>query len=141
MAFVLRKTARPGDPIEAGRRPVPMAPGATLSPQAPGQVPDRSEVPGEGALPVPPADNPRPPLTEFGTAQRIARIHAPRDGNEEDPSRFEIGAASYEELRKAYPALRTPVRPTSGYQLADGSHLALDAPEATEVAGEITPGQ
>lgn len=143
MAFVLRKSTRPGDPIEPGRRPVPEAPGAVWSPQVPGQVPDRSEVPGEGVLPVPPADNPRPPITEFGTAQRIARLHAPKDGNEDDPARFEVGAASYEEARKAYPALRTPMRPTSGYQLADGSRMAIGAPAIEDItgAGELSPGQ
>ena len=141
MAFVLRKSTRPGDPIEPGRRPVPEAPGAVVSPQSPGQVPDRSEVPGEGVLPVPPADNPRPPATEFGTAQRIARLHAPKDGNEDDPARYEVGAASYEETRKAYPALRIPARPTRGYQLADGSRMALGTPalEGPDAAGAIAP--
>jgi hypothetical protein len=143
VAFVLRKSTRPGDPIEPGRMPVPEAPGAVWSPQIPGQVPDRSDVPGEGTLPVPPADNPRPPSTEFGTAQRIVGIHAPRDGNEDDPARFELGPTSYEEMRKAYPALRTPARPTAGYQLADGSRLSARAPalEGTEAAGELAPGQ
>ncbi len=141
MAFVLRKSTRPGDPIQSGRRPVPEAPGAIVSPQAPGQVPDRSEVPGEGVLPVPPADNPRPPTTEFGTAQRIARLHAPTGGNDDDPARFEVGFASYEEMRKAYPALRTPARPSSGYQLAEGSRLAVAAAaiEDTTGAGEPAP--
>lgn len=143
MGFVLRRNARPGDPIEAGRRPVPDAPGAVASPQIPGQVPDRSEVPGEGVLPVPPADNPRPPLTEFGTAQRIIHLYAPEGGNEDDPARFELGPTSYEEMRKAYPALRTPMRPTAGYQLADGSRLSAGAPalQNADAAGEIAPGQ
>lgn len=143
MAFVLRKSARPGDPVKPGRRPVPEAPGAVQSPQIPGQVPDRSEVPGEGVLPVPAAVDPRPPTTEFGTAQRIARIYAPTDGNEDDPARFELGPTSYEERRNAYPALGTPVRPTSGYQLGDGIRLKLGpaAVTAGEPAGELASGQ
>lgn len=143
MAFVLRKSARPGDPIEPGRRPVPEAPGAVKSPQIPGQVPDRSEVPGEGVLPVPAAENPRPPTTEFGTAQRIVRIYAAKDGNDDDPARFELGPTSYEERRNAYPALGTPKRPTSGYQLGGGTRLALGGTAVTagEAAGEIAPGQ
>ena len=143
MAFVLRKSTRPGAVIESGRRPVPEAPGAVWSPQIPGQVPDRSPVPGEGVLPVPPADTPRPPLTEFGTAQRIVGIYAPKDGNDDDPARFELGPTSYEEMRKANPALRTPVRPTSGYQLADGSRLSVGSPalEGTEAVGQIATGQ
>jgi hypothetical protein len=106
-------------------------------------VPDRSEVPGEGVLPVPPAVNPRPPLTEFGTAQRIIHLYAPRDGNEDDPARFELGPTSYEERRRAYPALLPPMRPTPGYQLADGSRLSFGAPALEEggTAGEITPGK
>jgi hypothetical protein len=143
VAFVLRKSARPGDPIEAGRRPVPEAPGAVKSPQIPGQVPDRSEVPGEGVLPVPAAVDPRPPTTEFGTAQRIARLYAPKDGNDDDPARFELGPTSYEERRNAYPALGTPKRPTAGYQLGGGTRLSLApaAVSAGEAAGEIAPGQ
>lgn len=143
MAFVLRKSTRPGDPIEAGRRPVPEAPGAVKSPQIPGQVPDRSEVPGEGVLPVPAAVDPRPPTTEFGTAQRIGRLYAPKDGNEDDPTRFELGPTSYEERRNAFPALGTPDRPTSGYQLGDGIRLSLSGSAVTagETATEITSGQ
>jgi len=81
--------------------------------------------------------------TEFGTAQRIARIYAPTDGNEDDPARFELGPTSYEERRNAYPALGTPVRPTSGYQLGDGIRLKLGpaAVTAGEPAGELASGQ
>ncbi|HYJ13702.1 MAG TPA: hypothetical protein VEW66_08925, partial [Thermomicrobiales bacterium] len=41
-----------------------------------------------------------------------------------DPARFEQATASYEELRKSDPALRTPVRPTAGYALADGTRAS-----------------
>jgi hypothetical protein len=136
VAFVLRKKSAPGDRIVPGRSVVPDAPGAVWSPQIPGEVPDRSEVPGEGVLPVPPAENPRPPRTEFGTAQRIMRMYAPRDGNEDDPDRFELGPTSYEEQRKAYPALRTPLRPAAGYQLADGARLG-GAPAIEATAGQV----
>ena len=123
MAFVLRKSARPGDPVKPGRRPVPKAPGAVKSPQIPGQVPDRSEVPGEACcrfrlLSTAP---PRP-----SSAPRSYCAHLCPDGRQRGRSaRFELGPTSYEERRNAYPALGTPVRPTSGYQLGDGIRLKL----------------
>jgi hypothetical protein len=64
------------------------------------------------------------------------RMYAPRDGNEDDPDRFELGPTSYEEQRKAYPALRTPLRPTAGYQLADGARLG-GAPAIEATAGQV----
>jgi hypothetical protein len=128
VAFVLTKRSKTGDSADIGPRRVPEAPGAMWSPQIPGEVPDRSGVPGEGVLPVPvPETTPRRPLTEYGTAQRIMRVHAPKDGNDDDPARFEQAPISYEELRKANPALRTPMRPQPGYQLADGTHAASAA--------------
>jgi len=68
----------------------------------------------------------RRPLTQYATAEAIMGVFAPRDGNENDKSRFEQKPPSYEELRKASPAFRTPVRPTAGYALSDGSRLILD---------------
>lgn len=125
MAFVLRKAARPGDPIDSEHASGPVAPGAIRSPQTPGEVPDRSSVPDEGVLPVPPpAGEIRRPRTEYGTAQRIMGVYAPTPGKEDDPARFEQTTATYEELRKANPALRTPVRPSAGYALSDGTRLA-----------------
>lgn len=122
MAFVLKKRARPGDPVAAGRVAQPAAPGASRSPQVPGQVPDRSGVPDHGVLPVPmPEGEVRRPLVEYGTAQRVMGVYTKWDGDPSDPARFEQATASYEELRKANPSLRTPVRPTAGYALADGT--------------------
>jgi hypothetical protein len=145
VAFVLRKMTDPGDPITTGRGTVPDAPGAVSSPQIPGQVPDRSSIPGEGNLPVAvPETPPRRPLTEYGTAQRIMHVYAPEDGNEDDPARFEQAPISYEEMRKAYPALRTPLRPMPGYALADGARErgaqvpALDEPGTVN---EVPPGE
>lgn len=125
MAFVMKKTARPGDPIAAGRTPSPAAPGGSRSPQVPGQVPDRSSVPDHGVLPVAaPEGEIRRPLAEYGTAQRVMGVYATWDGDPTDPARFEQATASYEELRKSEPRLRTPVRPTAGYALSDGTRAA-----------------
>ena len=144
MGFVTRAISRIGDPLVRGRQPVPPAPGAAASPQILGQVPDRSTVPGEGVLPVPVPETPaRRPLTEYGTAQRIMHVYAPEGGNEDDPARFEQAPISYEEMRKAYPALRAPQRPKPGYALADGSRLQSANTEALADAStepELEPG-
>lgn len=133
MAFIFRKAARLGDPIDPDRINAPLAPGASRSPQIPGEVPDRSSVPGEGVLPVPaPVGEVRRPRSEYGTAQRIMGVFAPTEGKDDDPSRFEQTTASYEELRKANPALRTPARPTAGYALTEGTRLAN--PELTALS-------
>lgn len=125
MAFVLKKMAKPGALPDADRANTPMAPGGIRSPQIPGQVPDRSSVPGhaEDAIDLPTGEV-RRPQSEYGTAQRIMGVYEARDGNDADPARFEQTTVSYEELRKANPALRTPVRPTAGYALADGTRIA-----------------
>ena len=137
--------ANPGEQVNPERINAPHAPGAVISPQIPGQVPDRSTVPGEGELPVPvPETTPRRPLTEYGTAQRIMRVYEPKDGNEDDPARFEQAPISYEEQRKAYPALRTPLRPQAGYALAAGSRKSTDQVPALEEPGvlnEVVPGE
>jgi hypothetical protein len=128
MAFVLKKHTKPGDAIVPGRSNVPVAPGAVTSPQAPGEVPDRSSIAGEGVLPVPPAVEPiRRPLAEYGTAQRIMGVYEPKGDNRMNPARFEQAGPTYEEIRKAYPQLRTPVRPKAGYALSDGTRLVVNA--------------
>lgn len=125
MAFVLKTTAQPGDPIDPRRANLPGAPGATWSPQVPGQVPDPSSVPDHGELPVElPVGEVRRPITEYGTAQRIMGVYEVSVGNVDDPGRFEQATATYEEVRKADPALRTPVRPTAGYALSEGTRIA-----------------
>jgi hypothetical protein len=145
VAFFLKKKAEPGATISSERSFVPEAPGAVWSPQVPGQVPDRSTVPGEGVLPVPvPEVTPRRPLTEYGTAQRIMHVYAPKDGNDDDPARFEQAPVSYEELRKATPALRQPLRPHPGYALVDGTRLpsaAIAALQDPAALNEIAPGE
>ncbi|MDQ4044885.1 MAG: hypothetical protein M3173_05485 [Chloroflexota bacterium] len=144
MGFVLPKRASINDPIVRGRHAVPAAPGASASPQIPGKVPDRSTIPGEGDLPVEvPATPPRRPLTEYGSAQRIMHVFAPEDGNEDDPARFEQAPVSYEEMRKAYPALRAPARPKPGYALADGTRVSRQKAEelsATNTEPALEPG-
>lgn len=128
MAFVLKKAAKPGDPIDPARANVPLAPGANRSPQVPGQVPDRSSVPGQGELPVElPTGEVRRPRAEYGTAQRIMGVYETWSGNDDDPARFEQATASYEEIRKADPGLRTPVRPTPGYALSEGTRISNPA--------------
>jgi hypothetical protein len=66
----------------------------------------------------------RRPLVEYSSAQRVLRVFAKWDGDPTDPARFEQATASYEELRKVDPSLRTPVRPTAGYALSDGTRAS-----------------
>jgi hypothetical protein len=116
-------------------RPNRGAPGARRSPQMPGQVPDRSGVPGHGQLPIEPEPGARPPLTQFGSAQEIMGVYAvdPNDPDDAaDPARFEQATAAYEEVRKADPSLLTPVRPKPGYDLAANPAIT---------AGEAAPGE
>lgn len=145
MAFVLSKKAKPGAEISANRSKPPEAPGAVTSPQAPGQVPDRSTIPGENKVPAPPVTGePRRPIAEYGSAQRIMRVFAPEGGNEDDPARFEQAPVSYEEFRKSNPALRTPLRPMPGYALADGTRQSTGQIPALDEPGtvnEVAPGE
>lgn len=138
MGFVLRKGARPGDPIDPNRVNAPLAPGAVHSPQEPGETPWRSTVPEHGQLPVPPATDFRRPITEYGTAQRIMGIYAVRGENKDDPQRFEMGPQTYEELRKAFPALRQPQHATPNYALADGERIQGAEPGAIEAPVSAT---
>src|SRR5215216_6358233 len=106
---------RPGPASEQGParsfegRKLPQ-PGARSSPQIPGQTIDQFSVPGHTNYRVARTTTVRRPLTQFGTAQEIMGVYAPKPGQENDPARFEQASASYEELRKADPALLTPVR-------------------------------
>lgn len=137
MAFFLKRTARPGDPVLAGRVPSPPAPGGSRSPQIPGQVPDRSSVPDHGDLPVAmPTGEVRRPLMEYGSSQRIMGVYEKFDGDPTDPARFEQAVSSYEEMRKVDPALRTPVRPTAGYALADGKRISNAELEALAASAD-----
>ena len=104
----------------------PESPGAISSPQHPGEVPDRSTAPGQFATRVRRATSVRRPLTEYGTAQAIMDVYAAPPGKELDPSRFEQATASYEELRKAYPAQLPPDHPAPGYALEHGDATASE---------------
>jgi hypothetical protein len=101
--------------------PVPQqqveAPGAVTSPQMPGEVPDRSTIPGEYSVTVEPAPDAPRPLTEYQTAQRIMGVFRAEPGNEREPARFEQATAAFEELRKADPAQWPVGRPQPGYVL------------------------
>lgn len=142
MAFVLKNAS---ERITTKRVHAPGAPGAVGSPQIPGQVPDRSDIPGEGELPIAPVKGEIPrPLSERGTSQYIMGVFAPRDGNEDDPARFEQATVSYEEARKAHPALRTPLRPMAGYALSEGTRQSSDEIAALTSPGamnEVAPGE
>ena len=111
------------------------APGASKSPQMPGEVPDRSGVPGHGQLPIEADPGAERPLTQLGSAEEIVGVYAVDPNDPEhatNPARFEQATASYEEVRKADPSLLTPVRPRPGYDLAA-------TPAIT--AGEAAPGE
>lgn len=111
------------------------APGASNSPQMPGQVPDRSGVPGHGQLPIAADPGAARPLTQLGTAEEIMGVYAVDPNDPEhatNPARFEQATASYEEMRKADPSLLTPVRPKPGYDLAANPAIT---------AGEAAPGE
>ena len=118
----------------------PPAPGAVRSPQVPGQVPDRSSVPGHGALPVAAATDPHPPLTEFGTAQRIMGVFELAPGQADNPARWEQATATYEELRKADPSLLPPLRPAPGYSLTEGETDLAMLPNSNPSADAQTAG-
>jgi len=107
----------------------PRTPGGSRSPQHPGATPDRSTIPGHGALPVGRPGEARRPLSQYGTAQEIMRVYAPAPGEAMDPSRFEQATASYEEMRKAYPAQATPLRPGPGFALTTGDRIASETQE------------
>jgi hypothetical protein len=113
----------------------PKAPGAAASPQMPGQVPDRSTVPGHFSTRVARSSgSPQRPLTQYGTAQEIMHVY-PAPNEEPAIAEFEQATASVEELRKAYPWQRTPKRPTPAFDLGYG--VATEAPALA--VGPSTP--
>lgn len=125
MAFAKRKFALFGKRVSDGRFFAPEAPGAVRLRHNPGEVPDRSMVPEEDELPVPPPDErTRRPLTEYGTAQQIMEVYDKNGLDPTDPNRFVQAPPSYEEQRKQFAgALKTPLRPQPGYALTAGSRL------------------
>jgi hypothetical protein len=118
--------------------PPPEAPGAVTSPQIPGLMPDDPDLPGRPRGSLPRLVSNRRPLTEYGTAQRLLRLFTPKAGAELTAADWEQGAASYEELRKADPALETPFRPLPGYGLGIGRSTSAIATEALEALGDAT---
>lgn len=112
------KTDGPSIPPDA-----PESPGAVASPQMPGEVPDRSSIAGQYVTNVPASPNARRPLTEYKTAQRIMGVFRAEPGKEREPARFEQATASFEELRKADPALLPPSRPAPGFLLGEGEQV------------------
>lgn len=136
-----RENEGDNDPPRAGA-----APGARISPQHPGEVPDRSTIPGQHTTRVPRATRVQRPLTEEGTAQEIMGVFRAKPGEEMNPARFEQATASYEELRKAFPAQLPPTHPAPGYALATGDAMAsemqaIGGPGATPSAPGATTGE
>ena len=123
-----------------GRPKSPKSPGAAISPQMPGQVPDRSTVPGFFSTRVPRAAGPvRRPLTQYGTAQEIMHV-LPAPDEEPQPAEFEQATASVEELRKAYPWQLPPVGPSPVFALDQGVSLEPPALPITPLP-ELVEGQ
>lgn len=87
------------------------APGAMVSPQAPGMLPDRTTIPGRVGEETPAATGKVRPLTQYGTAEELAGVFTRIPMVELEPSDFEQANASHEELRKANPRALTPDRP------------------------------
>jgi hypothetical protein len=98
----------------------PSAPGASRSPQRPGQTPDRGRVAGHVLGQAPRvAGVPRRPLTQYGTAQEMSYL-LPAPTEEADPADFEQPQSSFQERRKAFIWQLPPTRPTSFFSLDQG---------------------
>jgi hypothetical protein len=124
-----------------GRPRSPKAPGAAASPQMPGQVPDRSTVPGHFSTRVPrPAGPVRRPLTQYGTAEEIMHVF-PAPNEEPEKAEFEQATASVEELRKAYPWQLPPEGPTPVFALDQGVSPEPPALPAAPPTPELGTGQ
>ena len=115
----------------------PDAPGASTSPQRPGQTPDHTDLRGQKVDASPFMTGPaRRPLTQYGTAQEISNL-MPGPDEAAAPSDFEQSPASFQEQRKAYPWQNPPVRPTSAFAFDQGiapQPPALPANEAAALA-------
>ena len=108
------------------------------SPQLPGMTPDQPDLPGRSRGSLPPLASNRRPLTEYGSAQRLLGLFTPEPGTELQASDWEQGPSAMEELRKADPALLTPIRPLGGVGLGIGRATPAIAPEALEAIGDAT---
>jgi hypothetical protein len=116
----------------------PPAPAATSSPQLPGMTPDQPALPGRARGSLPPLVSNRRPLSEYGSAQRLLGLFTPEPGTELQASDWEQGPSATEELRKADPALLTPIRPLGGVGLGIGRSTPAIAQEALEAIGDAT---
>jgi len=116
----------------------PRAPAATASPQRPGMTPDQPDLPGRSRGSLPPLASNRRPLTEYGTAQQLIGVFTPKPGEAMQASDWEQGPSAMEELRKADPALLTPIRPLGGVGLGIGRSTPAIAQEALEAIGDAT---
>jgi hypothetical protein len=124
-----------------GQPKSPKAPGAAASPQMPGQVPDRSTVPGHFSTRVPwPTGSVRRPLTQYGSAEEIVGVF-PAPNEEAEKAEFEQATASVEELRKAYPWQLPPEGPTPVFALDQGIAPAPPALPDAQPTRELGPGQ
>jgi hypothetical protein len=99
------------------------APGAMTAPHMPGMTPDRTTVPTHVGEAVPAAGVKVRPLSQYGTAEELARVFKRKPMDELEPADFEQAPASLEEMRKAIPANLTPMRPLP----APGSTDAIEA--------------
>jgi hypothetical protein len=116
----------------------PQAPAATSSPQLPGMTPDQPALPGRTRGSLPPLASNRRPLTEYGSAQRLLGLFTPQPGTELQASDWEQGPSATEELRKADPALLTPIRPLGGVGLGIGRSTPAITHEALEAIGDAS---
>jgi hypothetical protein len=116
----------------------PRAPAATNSPQLPGMTPDQPALPGRSRGSLPPLASNRRPLAEYGSAQQLLGLFMPAPGSQLQASDWEQGPSATEELRKADPALLTPIRPLTGVGLGIGRSTSAIAAEALEAIGDAT---
>jgi hypothetical protein len=101
-------------------------------------TPDQPDLPGRSRGSLPPLASNRRPLTEYGSAQRLLGLFTPKPGTELLAADWEQGPSSTEELRKADPALLTPMRPLGGVGLGLGRSTSAIATEALEAIGDAT---
>jgi hypothetical protein len=101
-------------------------------------TPDQPALPGRARGSLPPLVSNRRPLSEYGSAQRLLGLFTPEPGTELQASDWEQGPSATEELRKADPALLTPIRPLGGVGLGIGRSTPAIAQEALEAIGDAT---
>jgi len=89
------------------------APGAMVSPHAPGAIPDWTTVPTHVGEPIPPAAAKIRPLSEYGSAEEISGVFHKKPMDELQAGDFEQAPATLEEMRKVDPANLPPTRPFS----------------------------